>query len=108
MRTLRFIVEGQIIKRDPECDFTNLVPGTEEYLQAEFAFSPEWEGYAKAASFWSIMGKEYTPKVLEGGKTCMIPAEALSHRSFKIQVVGRSTTSKLTTNKIQITQDGGV
>ena len=40
MRTLKFIVEGQIIKQDPSCDFTNLVPGTEGYLRAEFSFSP--------------------------------------------------------------------
>ena len=39
MRTLKFIVEGQIIKQDPNCDFSNLVPGTEGYLRAEFSFS---------------------------------------------------------------------
>lgn len=28
MRTLSFIVDKQIIRKDPECDFSNLVPGT--------------------------------------------------------------------------------
>lgn len=28
MRTLSFIVDRQIIKKNPECDFDNIVPGT--------------------------------------------------------------------------------
>ena len=28
MRTLSFIVDKQIITKDPECDFSNLIPGT--------------------------------------------------------------------------------
>lgn len=106
-RILRFIVEGQIVKRDPECDFDNLVPGTEGYLQAEFSFSKEWNGYVKAAAFFSIMGKEYPPEILKNGTRCTIPAEALKHRTFKISVVGRKDSNKLTTNKITITQNGG-
>ena len=39
MRTLKFIVDGQILRQDPTCDFSNIVPGTEGYLIAEFAFS---------------------------------------------------------------------
>lgn len=30
MRTLKFIVEGQAIKQDPNCDFSGLIPGTVE------------------------------------------------------------------------------
>lgn len=108
MRTLKFIVEGQIIKPDPECDFSNIVPGTEDYLEAEFQFSSEWTGYVKVAAFWSIMGREYPPSVLTDGKKCTIPAEALKRRSFKMSLVGKNGTSKITTNKIEITQDGGV
>lgn len=28
MRTLSFIIDGQIIRKNPECDFNNLIPGT--------------------------------------------------------------------------------
>ena len=107
MRTLRFIVEGQIIKQDPNCDFTNLIPGTEGYLQAEFSFSPEWRNCVKVAAFWSPVGKEYPPQVLEDGRTCIIPIEALERKVFKVGVIGKNQTLKLTTNKVAVIQNGG-
>lgn len=108
MRVLKFIVDGQIIKQDPTCDFDNLVPGSEGYLQAEFSFSPEWTGFAKVAAFFSVMGREYPPAVLKDGTTCTIPAEALKKQVFKIQVLGRGQNSaKLTTNRIEVRQNGG-
>ena len=107
MRTLNFIVTSQTIKRDPNCDFSGLVPGSEEYLQARFSFSPEWDGCIKVAGFYSMMGREYEPQVLKGGTTCLIPAEALKKKSFKIQIIGKKGTSKLTTNKVVVKQDGG-
>lgn len=107
MRTLRFIVDKQIITQDPDCDFTNLVPGTEGYLQAEFVFSPEWNNCVKVAAFWSLIGREYPPQVLTSKGTCMIPAEALIKKRFMVSIVGRSNTKKMTTNKLTVTQDGG-
>ena len=108
MRTLKFIVENQILKQDPECDFSNLVPGTEGYLRAEFSFSSEWNGYGKVAAFYSLMGREYPPQILENGRFCMIPAEALKRNIFKVQVYGRSPKSMtLTTNKLEVKQNGG-
>ena len=107
MRTLRFIVSGQIIKRDPTCDFDNLVPGSEGYLQAEFLFSSDWDGCVKVAGFGSQMGTEYPPQVLMDGKTCVIPPEATNRRYFTVHVVGKNGDFKLTTNKIFVSQDGG-
>ncbi len=107
MRTLKFIVDGQIITKDPRCDFTNLIPGTEGYLRAEFSFSPEWNNCVKVAAFWSAVGKEYPPQELKDGMSCMIPSEALKHYAFKVGVIGKSPTLKLITNKIAVTQDGG-
>lgn len=108
MRTLRFIVEGLIIRQDPNCDFSGLIPGTEGYLQAEFIFSPEWRDCAKAASFWSIMGKEYPPQLIKHDGTCIISAEALKRKLFKVKVVGRGPDGKiLETNKVVVYQNGG-
>ena len=107
MRVLRFIVDGQIVKQDPACDFSNLVPGTEGYLRAEFSFSPEWAGFAKAAAFWSAMGKEYPARLLEDGKSCVIPVEALLRQVFKVGVVGRSGDKTIRTNKVTVRQNGG-
>ena len=107
MRTLKFNVNNQLITKDPNCDFDGLVPGTAEYIQAEFLFSSEWNGYVKAVSFESLLGTEYEPQILQDGKTCMIPAEALARRSFKMRVAGKKEKSKLITNKIIIEQNGG-
>jgi len=107
MRTLKFIIDGQIIKQDPTCDFTNLIPGTEGYLQAEFSFSKEWDGCIKVASFKSAMGKEYTPQLLVKGKTCDIPNEALSKKLFRVGIIGKKGDLKLTTNYIDVYQNGG-
>lgn len=108
MRTLKFIVDDQIIKPDPNCDFSNIVPGTEGYLKAEFAFSSVWDGCVKVAGFWSAMGREYESKVLEDGKTCMIPAEALRNRKLIIRVFGKKENMRLTTNSVVVVQNGGI
>lgn len=106
MRMLKFIVDNQQLKADPNCDFSGLVPGTEEYLKAEFSFSNEWKDCTKVVSFTSMLGKEYEPKVLTDGKTCLIPSEALKKRSFKIRVFGKCDDFKITTNKFTVTQKG--
>lgn len=108
MRTLKFIVKGQILEPDPFCSFTDLVPGTEKHLLAKFTFgNSEWHDCVKVASFYSALGREYTPQRIVDGY-CYIPAEALQKRTFKMQVVGQSTNGeKIRTNKIKICQDGG-
>lgn len=107
-RTLKFIVDGQILKCDPECDFDNLVPGSEDYIEAEFSFSKNWYNHIKVVEFRSVMGTEYKPQLLKGGRSCMIPVEALKRRAFKIRVIGKKGVSKIRTNQITITQSGGV
>ena len=108
MRTLKFIVEGQIIMPDPNCDFSNLVRGSKGYLQAEFSFSDEWKRCKKVAQFLSSDGtREFPPQILEDGKTCMIPAEATEKTRFKIGVLGGKDDFKLVTNKVVVAQDGG-
>ena len=107
MRTLKFIVDKQIITPDPSCNFDGLIPGTVGYLQAEFSFSKEWLDCAKVIAFWSPFGREYPPQVLKDGRSCIIPAEALAKHSFKIQVIGQRENYKLITNRLLIKQNGG-
>lgn len=108
MRTLKFIVNGQSISQDPDCDFTNLVPGTTGYLQAEFSFSKEWAGTEKVAGFYSVMGREYPPQVIGRSNTCVIPTEALKGEKFKIKVFGlKGADFKITTDKVTVSQNGG-
>ena len=112
MRTLRFIVENGSIKQDPTCNFSGLFPGRNPDIRAEFAFSKEWENAVKVAAFWSMLDSEYEPQALDND-SCVIPAEALSRASFKIQVLGKKLKSvynesnMLSTNKLTIRQTGG-
>lgn len=111
MRILRFIVDDEMIKQDPSCDFTGLFPGRNPNVKAEFVFSDEWKNTVKVAAFWSVLDSEYEPQVLNNG-CCNIPTEALSRASFKIQVIGRKTKpsfgkTTLSTNKLTIRQTGG-
>lgn len=107
MRTLKFIVDNQLIEKDPKCDFDGLVPGTEGYLRAEFSFSPEWKDCLKVAAFFSAAGKEYTPQVLQDGKYCIIPVEACEKRDISIRVIGKKGGFRITTNTIVVRQNGG-
>lgn len=108
MRTLKFIVDGQLIAKDPICDFSNLIPGSNGYLKAEFSFSSEWNNCKKVVAFYSPLGMEYPPQVLsDTDNFCVIPEKALEKRSFMIQVIGRRGDYKIKSNKIMISQNGG-
>lgn len=107
MRTLKFIVSGSSIFLDPDCDFTNLVPGTESYLEAKFSFSPEWDGTTKVAGFYSNLGIEYQPQLIKRDNTCIIPIEALRKSIFKVRVVGQKNDYKICTNRVKVHQKGG-
>ena len=107
MKTLKFIVNGQNITLDPDCDISSLVPGTSGYVQAEFTFSKEWDGCAKVAAFYSNLGREFEPRILKDGKVCDIPAEALKKSIFKVKVLGQKSDYTICTNKVTIYQRGG-
>lgn len=106
MQTLKFVVNGQNISLDPSCDVNSLVPGTEGYLEASFSFSSEWNGCVKVAAFFSNLGREFTPQVIDGS-TCSIPPEALEKSVFKVQVIGKKDNYNIRTNRAIVHQRGG-
>lgn len=103
MRILKFVVSRQSIKPDPTCDFSDIVLGTEGYLEASFSFSKEWNGCGKIAVFTKL-SKEY-PVRLEGD-TCIIPAEALTFRNFYVSVIGVRPGYRINTDKAEVLQHG--
>lgn len=107
MRTLKFMVDGQILIKDPSCDFSNLVPGSKDCVGVEVSFSSDWNGYTKAVEFTSALGKQFPPRILVGGRSCMVPAEALARRVFKVRIVGKKGDGKMMTNKVEVKQNGG-
>lgn len=102
MRTLKFNIIAQRIERDPTCDFSGIVSGTKGYLQAWFSFSSEWAGCKKVAAFYRL-GKEYAVPI--AGNICAIPAEVLTWSRFEVAVIGERDGYRITTNKIEITQE---
>ena len=106
-RTLRFNVNDLLINKDPNCDFSGLVPGSKGYLRAEFNFSSEWDGCAKVAAFYTRFGKELSHAVLEDGKSCIVPEEALKRKIFKVRVFGTNGDIVLPTNEVEVNQNGG-
>lgn len=107
MRTLRFIVDGETIVKDPSCDFSGLFPGTNPDIRAEFVFSPEWESRVKVVAFWSILGKEYEPQLVNEQNLCKIPEEALEKPAFKVQILGKHRGRNFQTNTTIVYQRGG-
>ena len=107
MRTLRFIVDNQIIRQDPNCNFDNLSPGSEDHILTEFVFTKEWNGFDKVVAFYNSLGRELGAKALIGSRSCYIPSAALKQSVFKIQVIGAKNNTKLRTNKVEVHQKGG-
>ena len=103
MRTLKFIVTGQHIEKDPICDFSGLVPGTKGYLRAAFSFSKEWNGCGKIAEFRRFSTSEPVPVKIVGD-ACIIPAEVTAKRSFKVTVIGVKKEFKIITDNVEVKQ----
>lgn len=100
MRDIQIKVTGQQIEVIGNCD--GIVAGSQNYLQAVFEFSDEWNNCIKIASFWS-KNKEYP--VLVRNDKCMIPDEALTERYFKVSVLGQRGDYRITSDKIKIMQE---
>lgn len=101
MRLLKFNVYAQRLFADPECDFSNIIAGTEGYLQAHFTFSSEWDNCVKVASFWR--GEKEHAVLIENGK-CDIPTEVLTGPTFRVSVIGQSDAYRITTNRLLVRQ----
>ena len=103
MRVLSFNVDAQRISKDPDCDFTGLVPGSRNYLQARFSFSKEWEDCVLVASFWR--GKTEHAVFIKDNM-CDIPPEVLTGVAFSVSVTGKRGEFIIPTNKVYVRQEG--
>lgn len=102
MRVLSFNVDGQRISKNQDCDFTGLVAGTRNYLQAHFSFSPDWDGCNIIARFWRG-STEYAVPIEDN--ICIIPSEVLARKSYGISVIGQRGDYRITSNRIYIRQE---
>lgn len=102
MRTLKFNIEGQKLQKDPTCDFSDLVAGTEGYLDVIFSFSSEWNGCKKAVIFSDTQGFGYPVPIINN--RCDIPKDVLTDYYFKLHVVGVKEDYTLVTNDVRVNQ----
>ena len=102
MRLLEFDVNSQRITKNPQCDFSNIVAGTKNYLKASFTFSSEWRDCVLVASFWKG-GKEYAQFIKNN--QCEIPPEVLSGPTFSISITGQRGDYRITTNRVLVRQE---
>lgn len=107
MRTLKFIVDKTTLAQDSATSFDGLFPAPNQEIAAEFSFSYEWNGTPKVAAFYSMLGKEYEPQLIDKDNRCMIPPEALALPTFKIQILGNNRGTIMTTNTLTVYQKGG-
>lgn len=103
MRTLRFCVESQKLRRDPESDFSGIIRGSKGYLQCDFDLSEEWSGCKIAASFWHYDKEIDAAPVISG--TCMIPDSVTDYREFEVSLVGIRDSYRITTNRVKVEQE---
>lgn len=104
MKILRFIVKGQLIKKDPESSFNQMVAGSSNYYIAEFDMDAAWTGYSCLAHFESDNYEKYEP-IIDG--QVIFPEEVLQYKRFYVSVIGRKDDSILLTNKNRVIQIGG-
>jgi hypothetical protein len=101
MRVLEFIVNDQILTKNPSCDFSNIIPGTEGYLKARFSFSSEWDNCVLVAQFFR--GNEEHARFIVDNE-CEIPPEVLKGRTFRVGVIGKRGNQRIPTNQVVVTQ----
>jgi len=102
MRTLKFNVAGQELKKDPNCSFDGLMAGSEGNLQAYFTFTDEWDGCSIIARFWK--GDEEHAVFLKDG-CCVVPPEVQNNKTFKVAILGKHSEGYvMTTNRIIVRQ----
>lgn len=64
MRELHFDVTGQLLRRNKQCDFENIVRGSDNYLCLVFHFNQEWKETKRVISFYDVDGKQ-TNEILQ-------------------------------------------
>lgn len=104
MRILEFNVDKQRLTTKADCDFSDIVAGSQGYLKAKFYFSEEWDLCTnKVASFWN--GHDEHALFLDKDNSCLIPHEALTGSKFYVSVIGVAPAYRISTNRTKVKQE---
>lgn len=98
MRTLKFSVSGQTLKK--EGDFGGIIAGSKGYLKCQFHTGDwDWKGAKKIALF-----DEKYPVPIDQMQECMVPDEVTAGKSFKLRLIGQNGSTRIMTNPTLIEQ----
>lgn len=102
MRELVFDVSMQTIKQNKGCDFSNIVRGSDNYLECVFLFDSSWREYVKVASVKNVSGEEYNSII--NNNRIVLPEYITQESMLYIKVVGKSKKTKIETNTCSVKQ----
>ncbi len=105
MRTLKFMVTGQSIEKDPTCNFEGIVQGTTNYLNILFTFSKDWDAFVKVAEFRIGTNNATITPVPIVNNRCDVPSEVTDGRTWSVRIVGKKGKTKLTSKTIRVQQE---
>lgn len=101
MRVLKFHVRGTQIEKDSNCDFDNIVRGSNNWLQLEFDFDKEWNRTSRVISLKNLDGEE--KNIILQNKV-VLPEEVTKGSIFSFVLYGKDGDKKIQTNRMIINQ----
>lgn len=102
MRTLKYKVQGQKIIRDNTCDFSNIVRGTNNYINLIFEWDEDWKNKAKVISLRNAEGIETNFAFREN---VLLPEVVTNGSMFSFVLYGKDAVEKIQTNREYVEQN---
>lgn len=103
MKPLGFYVKGQKLSKKPSIVFSTLIAGSNNFYEATFDFSDEWDKLTKIVKFGYGSVEEYIPLIQN---TCRIPERIMKLPTFYVSVIGVSDITQVATNSVVVKQKG--
>lgn len=104
MRKLKFIVDGQSLKKKTGCNFAGIVPGTSGYLCTTFEFSEDWNGTVRVAEFRKTLHTAPVSVPIINNE-CMVPSDVTSGDRWYIKVIGKIGNVIIPTETCRVRQE---
>lgn len=103
MKQLTFTLNGQRLSKKNISDFQNIQKGTKQYLMCSFDCSGEWKNMLKIATF-SVFAKKINVPIINN--KCLVPDDITDWSAFELVVNGKKGVQIVTTNAVEIKQEG--
>ena len=101
MRELHFDVAGQLLRRNKQCDFENIVRGSDNYLCLVFHFDNDWRETKRVISMYDVDGNQINESEQD---KATVPVSVTHGSMFYFELTGKSNKTRITTNRMYIEQ----